>query len=44
MFEALFQPTHLIVAVMFVAIFWLIVSGVRHARRGVKPAESDQHL
>ncbi len=34
MFEALFQPTHLIVAAMLVAIFWLIVSGVRQAWRG----------
>jgi hypothetical protein len=34
MFEALFEPTHLIVAVMFVAIFWLIVRGVRNAWRG----------
>jgi hypothetical protein len=37
MFEALFQPTHLIVAVMLVAIFWLVVSGVRHAWKGREP-------
>ena len=36
MFEDLIQPTQLIVAVMLVAIFWLIVSGVRSAWRGRK--------
>jgi hypothetical protein len=34
MVEALFQPTHLMLAALLVAIFWLIVSGVRQAWRG----------
>ena len=34
MFEALFQPTDLIVTAMLVVIYWLIVSGVRRVWRG----------
>ncbi len=41
MFGDLFQPTELIVAVILVAIFWLIVSDVRSAWRGRGPASSD---
>ena len=33
MFDGLLQPTHLIVAIMFIAIFCLIVRGVRNAWR-----------